>query len=114
MAIKKKTDLDGEALKGLSTEDRTDLSALFDALEKNEGEISRLRKENETAHEVVKKQPQLEKLLADKETLNADLKAKLEKLTTKSPLPAAAPTVEDFLPFREIRRTIEEFFVGGP
>lgn len=106
MPVKTKSDI--AALKDLSENDRSDLSALFDSIEDRNGQITDLRKKSTDADDVVKKNRDLEKLLADKENLSKELQDKLAVLTTHAPAPTE--TFDDLLPFAELRKDLENLF----
>jgi len=111
MPIKSKADL--EKLVNVSPEDKADILTLFDSVEKNNAEIAKLKSKQDDADKVAQRQPELEKLLAEKSKLSESLQAKLDALTIKSPEGVQPNNFDDLLPFAEIRADLESFFSFG-
>lgn len=103
MPVKSKADL--AALANVPEADRADISALFDAIAAKDDEIGALKKKNDDADKVVKRMPELERQLAEREQLTAELKAKLDRYTVN---PTPVEDFDDMGPFAEVRK----FFAG--
>lgn len=111
MAIKTKADL--LALTGLGADDQASLSSLFDDVAAKNDEISTLRKKQGDADLVIARVPDLEKAVKERETLNAELKGKLELLSSKTPK-SAESAESGFSPFGALSDLVDDLFSDEP